>query len=130
MDAHLAVKIVHMSSATLLIIAIIIGLITLFVGTQDNQPNPKLRKVFMALQHLSLFLIIVTGLSLLVMNQFQVKPWFYAKIVLFLVVISSLIKAFKKDPSILLVQRRAGMVIGIIALIALFILVIIKPVFN
>ncbi|NHC03329.1 SirB2 family protein [Acinetobacter sp. 187] len=130
MDAHLAVKIVHMSSATLLIIAIVIGLLTLYVGTQDNQPNPKLRKVFMALQHLSLLLIILTGVSLLVMNEFQVKPWFYAKVVLFLVVISSLIKAFKKDGSIALAQRRAGMFIGVVALIALFSLVIIKPVFS
>ncbi|QIO10165.1 SirB2 family protein [Acinetobacter lanii] len=130
MDAHLAVKIVHMSSATLLIIAIVIGLLTLYVGTQDNQPNPKLRKVFMALQHLSLLLIILTGVSLLVMNEFQVKPWFYAKMVLFLVVISSLIKAFKKDASIALAQRRAGMFIGVVALIALFSLVIIKPVFS
>lgn len=130
MDAHLAVKIVHMSSATLLIIAIVVGLITLYARTQDNQPNPKLRKVFMALQHLSLLLIIVTGISLLVMNDFVVKPWFYAKVVLFLVVISSLIKAFKKDPSIVLAQRRAGMVIGIVALIALLALVVIKPVFG
>ena len=130
MDAHLAVKIVHMSGATLLIIAIVIGLVTLYAGTQDNQPNPKLRKVFMALQHLSLLLIILTGVSLLVMNEFQVKPWFYAKVVLFLVVISSLIKAFKKDRSIALAQRRAGMFIGVVALIALFSSVIIKPVFS
>ena len=130
MDAHLAVKIVHMSSATLLMIAIVVGLMTLYTGTQDNQPNPKLRKVFMALQHLSLLLIIVTGVTLLIMNDLQVKPWFYAKVVLFLVVISSLIKAFKKDSSILLAQRRAGMVIGIAALIALMCLVIIKPVFS
>ena len=64
------------------------------------------------------------------MNEFQVKPWFYAKVVLFLVVISSLIKAFKKDRSIALGQRRAGMFIGVVALIALFSLVIIKPVFS
>lgn len=130
MDTHLLIKIVHMSSATLLILAMVVGALTLYVGTQDNQPNPKLRKVFMALQHLSLLLIILTGVSLLVLNQFQVKPWFYAKVVLFLVVISSLMKAFKKDPNILLVQRRAGLFIGIASLIALMTLVIIKPVFG
>lgn len=130
MDTHLLIKIVHMSSATLLILAMLVGALTLYVGTQDNQPNPKLRKVFMALQHLSLLLIILTGVTLLVLNQFQVKPWFYAKVVLFLVVISSLMKAFKKDPNILLVQRRAGLFIGIASLIALMTLVIIKPVFG
>lgn len=130
MDTHLLIKIVHMSSATLLILAMVVGVLTLYVGTQGNQPNPKLRKVFMALQHLSILLIILTGVILLVLNQFQVKPWFYAKVVLFLVVISSLMKAFKKDTNILLVQRRAGLFIGIASLIALMTLVIIKPVFG
>lgn len=130
MDAHLLTKIVHMSSATLLIIAILIGTLTLYVKTQGDQPNPKLRKVFVGLQHFSFLMIILTGVSLLVMNQFQVAPWFYAKVVLFLVVISSLIKAFKKDPTILMVQRRAGLLIGIVALTALFGLVMIKPVFT
>lgn len=129
MDAHLLTKIVHMSSATLLIVAIMIGALSLFVKTAGGQPNPKLRKFFVGLQHLSFLLIILTGVSLLVMNQFQVKPWFYAKVVLFLVVISSLIKAFKKDQAVLMVQRRAGLLIGIVALTALFGLVMIKPVF-
>lgn len=129
MDTHLLTKIIHMSSATLLIVAIIVGALSLFVKTEGDQPNVKLRKFFVGLQHLSFLIIILTGVSLLVMNQFQVKPWFYAKVVLFLVVISSLIKAFKKDQTILLVQRRAGLLIGIVALTALFGLVIIKPVF-
>lgn len=130
MDTHLLIKIIHMSSATLLIIAIVIGLYALFVGTQGDQPNPKTRKLFVGLQHFSYLLIILTGVTLLIMNQFQAKPWFYAKVVLFLVVISSLIKAFKKDTTILLAQRRAGMVIGIVALAALLSLVVIKPVFG
>lgn len=130
MDTHLLIKIVHMSSASLLILAVIIGIFTLYTGTQENQPNPKLRKLFMAFQHLSYMLIILTGVTLLVMNQFQVKPWFYAKIVLFLVLISSLLKAFKKDQAILLVQRRAGMFIGAAALVALLLLVVIKPTFG
>ncbi|NHB56927.1 SirB2 family protein [Acinetobacter sp. 194] len=130
MDAHLLIKIVHMSSASLLILAIVIGVYALFVGTQGDQPNPKTRKFFVGLQHFSYLLIILTGITLLFMNHFEVKPWFYAKVVLFLVVISSLLKAFKKDTNILLTQRRAGMVIGIVALAALLSLVMIKPVFG
>lgn len=130
MDTHLLIKIVHMSSACILILAVIIGLFTLYVGTQGNQPNPKLRKLFIAFQHLSYLLIIVTGVTLLVMNEFQVKPWFYAKVVLFFVVISSLMKAFKKDQTILLLQRKAGLLIGAAALVALLVLVIIKPTFG
>ena len=130
MDTHLLIKIVHMSSASLLIVAVVIGVLTLYVGTQGSQPNPKLRKLFMAFQHLSYLLIMVTGVTLLVMNQFKVQPWFYAKVVLFLVVISSLIKAFKKDQTILLLQRKAGLFIGAAALLALITLVMIKPVFG
>lgn len=130
MDTHLLIKIVHMSSASLLILAIIIGLSALFVNAQGEQPNPKVRKIFIGLQHLSLFLITLTGIALLVMNDFEVQPWFYAKVVLFLVVISSLFKAFKKDNSIALSQRRAGLVVSVVALTALIGLVIIKPAFG
>ena len=62
------------------------------------------------------------------MKNFQVQPWFYAKIILFLVLLSSLMKAFKKDNTILLAQRRAGLVISAIAFVAIIILVIVKPV--
>lgn len=130
MDTHLLIKIIHMSSVSLLILAIFLRALTLFVGVEQDQPSQKGRKLFVALQHLSLTLLVITGVTLLIMNDFKVQPWFYAKIVLFLVVISSLIKAFKKDPSILLVQRRAGLLIGVVALAALISLVVIKPVFG
>ncbi|MNJ76206.1 hypothetical protein D3C77_734340 [compost metagenome] len=63
------------------------------------------------------------------MKDFQVQPWFYAKIILFLVLLSSLMKAFKKDDTLLLAQRRVGLMISAIAFIAIIILVIVKPVF-
>ncbi|MCG4607469.1 SirB2 family protein, partial [Bifidobacterium longum] len=66
---------------------------TLFVGVQGNQPNPVARKLLVALQHLSMTLIILTGVTSLVIKNFEVQPWFYAKVVLFLVLFSSLIKA-------------------------------------
>lgn len=115
MDTHLFLKIIHMSSATLALIVFVLRGLTLFIGTQGNQPNPIGRKILVALQHLSFSLIILTGIILLVMNQFMVQPWFYAKIILFIVLFSSLMKAFRKDDSILLVQRRAGLAIGLFA---------------
>ena len=128
MDLFLT-KIVHMSAVSLLIIVFVLRASTLFVGVQDQQPNPKARKGFVALQHLSLTLIIVTGAVLLFMNNFDVQPWFYAKIILFFVLWSSLIKTYNKDDSILLVQRRAGLLIGTVALVGILGLVIIKPIF-
>ena len=130
MDAHMLIKIIHMTSVTVLILVFILRALTLYIGTQNQQPNPKGRVAFVALQHLSLTLMVVTGLTLLYMNDFKVQPWFYAKIVLFLVLVSSLMKAYKKDDSILLAQRRAGVFIGAVALVATLTLVVIKPVFS
>lgn len=130
MDSHLLSKIIHMSAASAALLFYILNGLSLFVGLQDGQPNPKTRKLLTALLHASLGIILITGAALLIMNQFQIQPWFYAKAILFVVMFSSLIKAFKRDPQILLVQRRAGWVIAGIAFAAIITLVIIKPVFN
>lgn len=130
MDIHLLVKIIHMSSVVLLILVFVLRAVTLFVGTQDQQPSSQGRVVLVALQHLALTVIVLTGITLLIINDFKVQPWFYAKVMLFIVFLSSQIKAYKKDDSVLLVQRRAGMVIGAVALIATLSLVMIKPVFS
>ena len=130
MDMQLTVKIIHMSIVTLLIGVVIARAFTLFVGVQGNQPNPVARKLLVALQHLSMTIIVLTGVTSLVIKNFEVQPWFYAKVVLFLVLFSSLIKAYKKDDSILLAQRRAGLVIAVVALIGIIGLVIIKPNFG
>ena len=44
--------------------------------------------------------------------------------------VSSLIKAYKKDETILLVQRKAGWVIALVAFVAIYGLVLVKPVFG
>ncbi|MCH7337255.1 SirB2 family protein [Acinetobacter sp. NIPH 2699] len=130
MDAHLITKIIHMSAVSLLILVFVVRAATLFVGTQQQQPSPKARKGFVGLQHLSLSLIIMTGAVLLVMNNFEVQPWFYAKIILFFVLWSSMIKTYREDSSILLVQRRIGVLIGAVALVGILGLVMMKPVFG
>lgn len=130
MDTHLMIKIIHMSSAALAMLVFVLRAFTLFVGTQNQQPNPKGRVAFVAMQHLSYTLLVITGVTLLVMNQFQVQTWFYAKILLFFVLLSSQIKAYKKDESILLAQRRAGLILGVIAFVSIIGLIMIKPVFG
>lgn len=130
MDIHLVVKIIHMTSVALALLIFVLRALTLFVGTQGQQPNPNGRVAFVALQHLSYTVVVVTGVVLLFMKHFDVQPWFYAKIILFLVLLSSQIKVYKKDENILLAQRRAGLVVGSIAFIGLIALVMIKPVFS
>ena len=130
MELHLIIKIVHMSSVALLIVAFLLRASKLLLTKENDVPIAKGSKALIGLQHLSLTLIVLTGVTLLIMNDLQVQPWFYAKIILFLVMISSLIKAYKTDERILLVQRKAGLVISGVALAAIIALVMIKPVFG
>ena len=121
---------IHLVGIALLFVVILLRGMTLFKGVENNQPNQSSRKLFVALQHSSLTIVVFTGIALLVMKDFQVETWFYAKVVLFLVMVSSLIKAYKKDESILLVQRKAGWVIALVAFVAIYGLVLVKPVFG
>ncbi len=121
---------IHLVGIALLFVVILLRGMTLFKGVENNQSNQSSRKLFVALQHSSLTIVVFTGIALLVMKDFQVETWFYAKVVLFLVMVSSLIKAYKKDESILLVQRKAGWVIALVAFVAIYGLVLVKPVFG
>lgn len=130
MELHLLIKIVHMSSVALLIVAFLLRATQLLMNQDKATSGVKSPKILITLQHLSLTLVVLTGVTLLIMNDLQVQTWFYAKVVLFLVMVSSLIKAYKNDESILLVQRKAGLVISAVALAAIIVLVMIKPVFG
>ena len=130
METQLLVKIIHMSVAGLAIVAILARALTLFVGRQGNMPNPVARTALVALQHLAITVIALPGIVSLVLKHFDVQPWFYAKVILFLVLVSSLGKAYKKDDSILLSQRRAGLVIAVVSLVSILALVMIKPNFG
>ncbi|QLB58204.1 invasion protein expression up-regulator SirB [Acinetobacter indicus] len=130
METQLLLKIIHMTSISVLLVILLARGLTLFKGVQGNQPNPAGRTLWVALQHLSVTLIVVTGIVLLALKDFQVETWFYAKVILFLVMLSSLMKAYRKTGSILLVQRRAGWGIALVALLAIIALVMIKPSFG
>ncbi|MDQ8936254.1 SirB2 family protein [Acinetobacter rudis] len=129
METQLLIKIIHMSSVALAMLVFVLRAATLFIGTVNQQPNPKGRVVFVAMQHLSYTVLVLTGVVLLIMKDFQVQPWFYAKIILFLVLLSTQIKAYKRDESITLQQRQAGVAIGAMVFLAILILVMIKPTF-
>ena len=130
MDAHLIIKIIHMSTVLLMAVVLIGRGLSLWLAPQGQLPNPKARVLLVALQHLSLSVFLLTGLILLVMKDFQVQPWFYAKMVLFVAMLSALIKAFRKDPNTLMVQRRAGWTIATVAFVAIIAIVMIKPTFG
>ena len=130
METQLLIKIIHMSAVTLVCLVIVGRAFILFKGVQGNQPNPAGRTLFVALQHLSMTLIAGTGIVLLFMKNFDVQPWFYAKVILFLVLLSSLSKAYRKGDQLKLQQRRAGLFLAAVALVAIIGLVVIKPNFG
>lgn len=143
-------KIVHMTFASLAIIVFVIRAILLFwkpaisteigsaeigsatIGSDTTaSPAPKSagRIVLVAMQHLSFTLLVITGIVLLYQNKFVVQPWFYGKIILFLVVLSAVTKAFGKR-DIGSGQRKAGAMVAGIAFIGLMTLICWKPDFS
>lgn len=127
---------IHLIGFALLLVVVVIRAKTLFVGltpieqensetsTTNLQPDQKYRRLYVACQHSCLTLVGFSGIYLLYDKNFQVQPWFYAKIMLFAVLLSSLIKAFKKpNPQILLVQRKAGLFIALFCYISILALV-------
>ncbi|MHA3059087.1 MULTISPECIES: SirB2 family protein [unclassified Acinetobacter] len=129
MNTLLLLKILHGVGVVLLLLMLALSSRHLF-RMQDEQLAAKTPRLVIALQHSTFTLMLLTGGALLWMKHFQVQPWFYAKAALFVVIFSSLIKAFRRKEGILLVQRRAGIVIAWIALFAILLLVKIKPVFS
>ena len=130
MDIHLFFLVIHLVALALAVIAVLIRSMPLWMTTPDQSESPVTNKLWIALQHSGFTLVVITGLVLLSLNHFQMQSWFYAKIILFVVMLSSFSKAFKKDQSILVVQRKAGLVIGCVAFVAILGLVMIKPVFG
>lgn len=130
MDQHLLIKIFHMSCATAVFLLLLARALPVFMRKSEQENFKPSNKILTGLQHLSYSILILSGVWLLWQKNFDVEPWFYAKVILFLVILSSTAKAFKRNDQILLVQRKAGLVIAIVAFIALFGLIMLKPQFG
>lgn len=121
-------RIIHMTFGSLALIAFLIQAALLF-RKPHTQPGKANRIVLVAMQHLSFTVLILTGGVLLYQNQFVVQPWFYGKVILFVVIISATLKAFgKRDIS--LAQRKVGALVAGIAFAGLLTLVLWKPDFS
>ena len=73
------------------------------------------RRLLLICQHSTFLIFVVSGFCMLYAKNFLVQHWFYVKVLLSVVLVSSLIKAFRV--AILPVQRRAGIVLAWIAFI-------------
>ena len=130
MDQQLIIKILHMSVASAVFFLLIARALPVLIKKTNEQIVPVSNKMLIGLQHLSYSILVLSGAWLLWNKNFDVQPWFYAKVVLFFVILSATTKAFKRDESILWVQRKAGLIIAVAAFIALFTLIMIKPQFG
>lgn len=128
MDSHFILKMIHLVFGSLALLAFLVQAAMLFQASR-YAPAKATRIVLMALQHLSFTVLILSGMVLLYQNQFVVQPWFYGKIILFVVIISASLKAFGKR-EISLAQRKAGAFLAAVAFAGLFTLVIWKPDFS
>jgi uncharacterized membrane protein SirB2 len=130
MDSHLLIKIIHMSFASLAMLVFVVSALLLFkTNLPPAQQQGKSRVVLVALQHLSYSVLIIAGIVLLIQNQFAVQTWFYAKVILFLVAVSASNKAFgKRDIS--MSQRKAGVMVALVAYLSVIGLIMWKPNFS
>jgi hypothetical protein len=102
MTTFLLLKIVHGIGILLLLLMLTLSSLRLF-RMQDEQLAGQTPRFVIALQHSTFTLLLLTG---------------------------GTIKAFRRKEGILLAQRRAGIVIAWIALVAILVLVKLKPVFS
>lgn len=132
MDNFVLLKIIHGIGIVIFAVMLVLQTIILFKNKEFDIEKFKHRRLFMLIQHSSFSILILSGVTLLYLKGFQVHHWFYAKVVLFLVLMSAVIKAFKtRGVPILPVQRRAGMVLAWLAFVSILTLVLLKPVlFN
>lgn len=130
MDQALLIKIIHMSCASAVFLILLARAFPLLMKNKNDESEHTSNKILIGLQHLGYSILVLSGLWLLWLKNFDVQPWFYAKLVLFFAILSCTAKAFKRNDQILLVQRKAGLIIAIVAFIALFGLIILKPQFG
>lgn len=121
-----SIILLHAICAYAILILLLSRAFPVLVQGKWQEKNSVSYKMLVGVQHLGYSILVLSGLWLLWQRNFQIESWFYAKIILFLVVLSASAKAFKRRDDILLVQRRAGLVIAIFAYCCIFALLFFK----
>lgn len=126
MENHELLRVIHAGAAALAVMIFIGRAILLWILGEPENMASAIRGILVGLQHLFVTVVVVTGLWLLIDNHFAVQAWFYAKIILFLVALSAMHKAFGKR-ELELSQRKAGVIIASVALTGIIGLIAFKP---
>ncbi|KAA8731325.1 invasion protein expression up-regulator SirB [Acinetobacter qingfengensis] len=127
---QIALKHLHMLIAAMVFLFFLIRAFPILIQKIWKEQSTMSTKILVACQHTGYSLLVLSGLGLLWYKDFAVQPWFYAKILLFIVILSACSKAFKRRIDRLLIQRQAGLIVALIAYCALFALILIKPQFG
>ncbi len=130
MDFSTLIKILHGIVAVTIFFLLLLRAYPVLIQRVWRQESSTSNKIIVGLQHLGYSLLVFSGLWLASLSSFDAQPWFYAKIILFFVILSASIKAFNRKKDIPLTQRQFGLSITIIAFCALFALVFFKPQFG
>lgn len=130
MEWNIYIKYLHICAAAIVFLFLTIRSYPILIQGQWQETSTSRNKIIVGCQHLGYSFLILTGLWLASAETFHAAPWFYAKIILFLVMLSASIKAFNRRKVIPISQRRAGLTIAFIAFFALLSLVLIKPQFG
>lgn len=115
-------KHLHILMAVLTLAIFIYQAFKVFTGSNGRLPKPM-----MIASHIIYTLLIIAGgmMTFQLAKVVGVPIWVIAKIVLFVVAISATIKATR--PTTTAIQARAGIVIALIAYIAIVALAVFKP---
>lgn len=116
----------HFFAALFVFILLLIRAFPIIIQGKFSENPPVSNKILVGLQHLGYSILLLTGIYMLWQNNFQIEVWFYAKIILFFAMLSASVKAFRRRGDIQLIQRRAGLVIALIAYCCIFALVYFK----
>lgn len=120
-------NVIHLIAVGLLGLTLILQ--TYVVFKYEDLAQFTRRRLLLICQHSTFLIFVISGLYMLYTKNFHVEHWFYIKILLSVVLVSSLIKAFRV--AILPVQRRAGAVLAWVAFIIICILAWTQPIlFN
>lgn len=119
----MSVLILHAVSAYIGLMVLLLRSLPILLQGKWHEKSNVSYKILVGVQHLSYSILVLSGLWLLWQRHFQIETWFYAKIILFLVVLSASAKAFRRRGEVLLQQRQVGLVIAIFAYSLIFALI-------
>lgn len=128
MDHYTLIKGIHFIGAFAALSFVIVRAMPLFVDNTWSKDSDTANKIRVACHHTSYTIVVASGLWMWWKYlQFGLKFWLLAKIILFAVLLSASAKAFTRRKEVPVAQRKAGIILAVIAMLIMFALAVFKP---